>query len=48
MSTNIKAAIATGDAVLKYVDDDTTVGSNGTGNNRPTTTRILAVHAVAA
>ena len=47
MSTNIKAAIATGDEVLKYVDDDTTVGSNGTGNNRPTTTRILAVHAVA-
>ena len=30
MPTNIKVGIATGDAVLKYVDTDTTVGSNGT------------------
>ena len=41
MSTNIKVAIATGDAVLTYVDDDTTVGSNGTADaNLPSTTRI--------
>lgn len=46
MSTNIKAAIATGDAVLKYVENDATVGSNGTPDaNLPSTTRILALHA---
>ncbi|MAX61986.1 MAG: hypothetical protein CMM40_06035, partial [Rhodospirillaceae bacterium] len=48
MATNIKVAIATGDAVLKYVDTDTTVGSNGGGNSpTPTVTRILAIHALA-
>ena len=48
MSTNIKVAIATGDAVLTYVDDDTTVGSNGTADaNLPSTTRIIAIHALA-
>ena len=46
MATNIKVAIATGDAVLKYVEDDTTVGSNGTADsNIPSTTRIMAIHA---
>ena len=46
--TNIRVAIATGDAVLKYVDTDTTVGSNGNGDSPiPSTTRVLAVHAVA-
>ena len=49
MATNIKVAIATGDAVLKYVEDDTTVGSNGTADsNIPSTTRIMAIHAVAS
>jgi len=44
MATNIKVAIATGDAVLKYVDTDTTVGSNGGGSSpTPTVTRILAI-----
>jgi hypothetical protein len=39
MASNIKVAIATGDAVLKYVDTDTTVGSNGTADsNIPSTT----------
>ena len=33
MTTNIKVGIATADAVLTYVEDDTTVGSNGTGDN---------------
>ena len=48
MSTNIKVAIATGDAVLNYVDDDTSVGSNGTSDaNLPSTTRIIAIHALA-
>ena len=48
MSTNIKVAIATGDAVLKYVDDDTTVGSNGSADaNLQSTTRIIAIHALA-
>mgnify|MGYP003129340851 FL=1 len=48
MSTNIKVAIATGDAVLKYVDTDTTVGSNGGGSSpTPTVTRIIAIHALA-
>ena len=48
MPTNIKVAIATGDAVLKYVEDDTTVGSNGTADgNIPSTTRIMAIHALA-
>ena len=46
--TNIRVAIATGDAVLKYVDTDTTVGTNGNGDSPvPSTTRVLAVHAVA-
>ena len=41
MASNIKVAIATGDAVLTYVEDDTTVGSNGTADaNIPSTTRI--------
>ena len=49
MPTNIKVAIATGDAVLKYVEDDTTVGSNGTADgNIPSTTRIMAIHALAS
>ena len=49
MPTNIKVAIATGDAVLKHVEDDTTVGSNGTADaNIPSTTRIMAIHAVAS
>ena len=49
MATNIKVAIATGDAVLKYVEDDTTVGSNGTADsNIPSTTRIMAIQAVAS
>ena len=47
MATNIKAAIATGDAVLTYVEDDTTVGANGGNNFQPSTTRILALHALA-
>jgi hypothetical protein len=48
MATNIKVAIATGDAVLKYVDTDTTVGNNGGGSSpTPTVTRILAIHALA-
>ena len=48
MATNIKVAIATGDAVLKYVDTDTTVGNNGGGDSpTPTVTRILAIHALA-
>ena len=48
MATNIKVAIATGDAVLKYVEDDTTVGSNGTADaNIPSTTRIMAIQALA-
>ena len=48
MATNIKVAIATGDAVLKYVDTDTTVGSNGGGSRpTPTVTRIIAIHALA-
>ena len=48
MATNIKVAIATGDAVLKYVDTDTTVGSNGGGSSpTPTVTRIIAIHALA-
>jgi len=48
MPTNIKVGIATGDAVLKYVDTDTTVGSNGTADsNIPSTTRIMAIHALA-
>ena len=48
MATNIKVAIATGDAVLKYVDTDTTVGSNGGGSSpTPTVTRILSIHALA-
>ena len=48
MTTNIKAAIATGDAVLTFVDDDSTVGSNGTADaNLPSTSRILAIHALA-
>ena len=48
MSTNIKAAIATGDAVLTFVENDATVGDNGTADgNNPSVTRILAVHAVA-
>ena len=48
MTTNIKVAIATADAVLTYVEDDTTVGSNGTGDSpTPSTTRILAIHALA-
>ena len=48
MTTNIKVGIATGDAVLTYVEDDTTVGSNGAGDSpQPTTTRILAIHALA-
>jgi hypothetical protein len=49
MSTNIKAAIATGDAVLTFVENDATVGDNGTADgNNPSVTRILAVHAVAS
>ena len=49
MSTNIKVATNTsinGDVktIFKYVDTNTTLGNNGTGNNRPTTTRILAIH----
>ena len=48
MATNIKVAIATGDAVLKYVDTDTTVGNNGGGDSPvPTVTRILSIHALA-
>jgi hypothetical protein len=47
MTTNIKVAIATGDAVLKFVDDDSTVGANGGNNFQPSTSRILALHAVA-
>jgi len=48
MTTNIKAAIATGDAVLTFVDNDSTVGSNGTADaNLPSTSRILAIHALA-
>ena len=48
MATNIKVAIATGDAVLKYVDTYTTVGSNGGGSSpTPTVTRIIAIHALA-
>ena len=48
MATNIKVAIATGDAVLKYVDTDTTVGSNGGGSSpTPTVTRIVAIPALA-
>jgi hypothetical protein len=48
MASNIKVAIATGDSVLKYVEDDTTVGSNGTADsNIPSVSRIVAVHAVA-
>ena len=34
MTTNIKVGIATGDAVLTYVEDDTTVGSNEIGRAR--------------
>jgi|TARA_B110000285_G_scaffold99773_1_gene113673 hypothetical protein len=49
MSTNIKVATNTsinGDVktVFKYVDSNITVGEDGTGNNRPTTTRIIAIH----
>jgi len=48
MATNIQVGIATGDAVLKYVDTDTTVGNNGGGNSpTPSVTRILAIHALA-
>ena len=48
MATNIKVAIATGDAVLKYVDTDTTVGSNGGGSSpTPTVTSIIAIDALA-
>ena len=42
MTTNIKAAIATGDAVLTFVDDDSTVGSNGTADaNLPSHTLLI-------
>ena len=49
MSTNIKAATNTSingevKTLFRYVDSNATVGNNGTGNNRPTTTRILAIH----
>ena len=33
MTTNIKVGIAVADAVLTHVEDDTTIGSNGTGDN---------------
>ena len=49
MSTNIKVATnasINGDVktVFKYVDSNVTVGDNGTGDNRPTITRVLAIH----
>jgi hypothetical protein len=48
MSTNIKAATATGDAVLTFVETGNTVGNNGSSGQTPTTTRIVSIHALAS
>jgi hypothetical protein len=47
MSTNTKSAIATGDATLTFVETGTTVGDNGGNGASPSTTRIVAIHALA-
>ena len=49
MASNIKIAIVTGSGILTYVEEGTTVGSNGTpDSNYPSTTRVIAIHAVAS